>query len=68
MITIVTKGGPGKAPTYRELMMTSASDFGNLPTSQKNANGDVASIGSIAYTQDLGHMYMLGQDDIWREV
>lgn len=67
-IAIVQEGGPGKAPTYREFLISSASDVANLPTTVRNASGEVAGAGSVAYTNDMAHTYMLGNDDTWREV
>ena len=67
-IFTVTKGGDGKGKNYREFMMTSESDKPNLPTETPNSNGEIAGRGSIAYTQDGTHSYMLGNDNAWREV
>ena len=67
-IFTVTKGGDGKGLNYREMIMTDASDLPNLPTSTPNSKGEIASIGSKAYTQDGQHFYVLGTDGVWREV
>ncbi len=67
MITIVKTGGPGDAQYHREFMLTDENDVSDLPNSQ-TAPPDTAAQGSIAYTQDLAHTYMLGTDDVWREV
>lgn len=64
----VMKGGPGRAANYREFMLDSTSDKSNLPTSVRNANGDVAGPDSKAFTRDYEHLYVLGTDDVWREV
>lgn len=67
MIKVVQKGGPGKAPLWQELVMSSVSDVAQLPTAG-GSDGEAAAYGSIAYTHDLEHVYLLGADDIWREV
>ncbi len=67
MIRIVQKGGDGKGQNYREFIISSAADVSNLPKSVPNSNG-AAGPGSVAYTQNLEHTYLLGPDDIWREV
>ena len=40
----------------------------NLPKVGGNADGEVTGYGSVAYTQDLAKTYLLGPDDVWREV
>lgn len=67
MIKIVKSGGEGHGMNYREFIITAAADVANLPNSQTPAP-NTADIGSVAYTQDMSKMYMLGPDDIWREV
>jgi len=67
-IKTVTRGGPGKSPTYREFQMDSVSDKNNLPTTVRNSNGEVADIDSKAWTKDYQHFYALGLDNVWREV
>ena len=64
----VTKGGSGKSHNYREFIISSASDVSSLPTSVRNANGEIADVGSLAYTENLTHVYQLGPDNVWREV
>lgn len=66
-IKCVKTGGDGRGQNYREYIITAASDVADLPNS-KTAAPDTADIGSIAYTQDMEHTYMLGPDDTWREV
>lgn len=68
MIKIVTRGGPGKSPNYREFVISSASDVTNLPTAVRNSAGEIAAAGSIAYLQNLTKTYLLGPDNTWREV
>ncbi len=68
MIRIVAKGGDGKSPNYREFVISSAADVSDLPTTVRNSAGEVADAGSVAYLQDLSKAYMLGPDNVWREV
>ncbi len=67
MIKTVKSGGEGHGMNYREFIITAAADVANLPNSQTPAP-NTADIGSVAYTQDMSKMYMLGPDDVWREV
>ena len=67
MIKVVKSGGEGHGMNYREFIITAAADVANLPNSQTPAP-NTADIGSVAYTQDMSKMYMLGPDDVWREV
>jgi hypothetical protein len=67
LIKIVKSGGEGHGMNYREFIITAAADVANLPNSQTPAP-NTADIGSVAYTQDMSKMYMLGPDDVWREV
>ncbi len=62
------KAGNKYDPGYREFCISSPSDVTSLPTSTPNSNGEIASAGSTAYTQDMEHLYLLGTDDVWREV
>ena len=66
-IKIIKQGGEGHGMYYTEFMLTAASDKSDLPNSQTPAP-DTAAIGSQAYTQDMEHTYILGTDDVWREV
>lgn len=67
MIKPVTRGGPGKDTYYREFILTSADDAANLPNSQSPVE-ERATAGSTAFLQDLSKTYLLGPDDVWREV
>ena len=67
MIYPTAKGGPGKGPNYKEFIITSPADVPNLPTSVASDKG-VASIGSLAYTEDLEHSYILSPEDERKEV
>lgn len=67
MIKIVKTGGEGRSMNYREFIISAAADVANLPNSQ-TAAPNTADIGSVAYTQDMEKTYMLGPDDVWREV
>ncbi len=67
MIQIVKSGGDGHGQNYREFIITAAADVANLPNSQTPAP-NTADIGSVAYTQDMEKTYMLGPDNVWREV
>ncbi len=62
---VVKWGGDGHEGNYKEIMMDSSSDLSLLP----NANTDPpAAPGSVAYTKDMEHSYLLGPDNVWREV
>lgn len=65
MITIVQTGGDGKPFHYKEFMISDVADVANLPTADSSPP---AAPGSTAYTQDLEHSYLLGADNVWREV
>jgi len=67
MIKQVVRGGPGKDEYYREFIITAATDVSNLPNSQSSTETR-ATAGSVAYLQDLSKIYLLGPDDVWREV
>jgi len=67
MIKIVKSGGDGHGMNYKEFIISAAADVADLPTSA-SPSPDTADIGSVAYTQDLEHTYMLGPDNVWREV
>ncbi len=67
MIKIVKSGGDGHGIYYREFILSSAADVANLPNSKTPAP-DTADIGSVAYTQDMEKTYILGPDNVWREV
>ncbi len=62
------KAGNKTDTNYREFIISSASDVANLPTMTPNAAGEIAGPGSIAYTQNMTHFYLLGPDNTWREV
>jgi len=64
----IVKAGSKLAQNYREIVISSEADVSTLPTSTPNSDGEVAGAGSVAYTQDLAHVYVLGPDDVWREV
>lgn len=59
MITCVKRGDEYHDSNYKELLMTDESDFADLPS---------VAPGSVAYTNDMAHTYMLGTDGVWREV
>ena len=66
MITVVTIGGSGKSMYYKEIMIESVSDVTDLPNWSSE---DRTAPGSIAYTKDLAHTYMLDpQGTTWNEV
>lgn len=67
MIRQVVCGGPGHTNFYREFIISSTSDVSNLPVNTGDTI-DECDPGSIAYTQDMSHMYVLGNDYTWREV
>lgn len=67
MIQIVKTGGEGRSRKYREIIITDTDDVTNLPKST-SAPPNTTDVGSIAYTQDMAHTYVLGPDDVWREV
>lgn len=61
----VKRGDEFHDANYKEFMITDANDVSDLPTGMTNPS---ASPGSLAYTQDMEHTYMLGTDNVWREV
>ena len=65
MIKIVTSGGEGHGPNYKEFMISAEADVANLPDKDSDPP---AALGSVAYTQDMEHSYLLGPDNVWREV
>lgn len=67
MIKIAKAGGDGHGPNYKEFIISSAADVSDLPTF-RSAAPNTAEAGSVAYTQNMEHTYLLGADDIWREV
>lgn len=67
MIRQVVCGGPGHDPFYREFIISSESDVSDLPDNTGDTMTET-SPGSIAYTQDMAHMYVMGNDYVWREV
>jgi len=67
-MTDIVKAGNKSDSNYREIIISSAADVANLPTLTPNVNGEIAGPGSVAYTQDLTHTYLLGPDGVWREV
>jgi len=66
-IKCVKTGGDGRGQNYREYIITAAADVADLPNSDTPAP-NTADIGSVAYTQDMEKTYMLGPDNVWREV
>lgn len=62
-VQVVKTASEGQPIYYKEFMISSEDDVSSLPTSA----GEV-SPGSQAYTQDLEHTYLLGNDYVWREV
>lgn len=67
MIKIVTSGGEGHGPNYKEFVISGTADVANLPTGNSPAP-DTTDAGSMAFTQDMQHTYLLGTDNVWREV
>jgi len=67
MIKQVVRGGPGRDEYYREFILTAATDVSSLPNSQSVLD-ERTSAGSVAYLQDMSKTYLLGPDDVWREV
>ena len=63
----VVRGGPGHDENYREFIISSTSDVASLPKSTSGTEQKTTA-GSIAYTQDMEKSYLLGPDDVWREV
>ena len=67
MYKIVKTGGDGHDINYREIIIERVADVSDLPNS-KSPLPNTAEIGSIAYLQDMSKTYLLGPDDVWREV
>ena len=64
-IHLVKWGGDGHESNYKEFLMDSTSDLSQLPT---GLTDPPATPGSLAYTKDLEHTYMLSNDNTWQEV
>ena len=64
-IQMVKRGGEGHEADYKEFLISGTADVANLPTKTSDPS---AAYGSVAYTQDMEHTYMLGPDNVWREV
>lgn len=64
-IQMVKRGGEGHEADYKEFLISGTADVANLPTKTTDPS---AAYGSVAYTQDMEHTYMLGPDNVWREV
>lgn len=64
-VKLVKRGGDGREENYKEFMISAAADVSSLPTGLTDPS---AAPGSVAYTQDMEHTYMLGTDNTWREV
>ena len=64
-IHMVKCGGEGHEADYKEFLISTAADVASLP---KKTTDPSTAYGSVAYTQGMEHMYMLGPDNIWREV
>ena len=62
---MVKRGGEGHEADYKEFLISAVTDVPNLPT---KTTDPPAAYGSMAFTKDLKHMYMLGPDNVWREV
>lgn len=67
MIKQVVHGGPGHDMFYREFIISTEADVANLPDNSGDTMTET-SPGSIAYTQDMNHLYLFGNDYVWREV
>lgn len=67
MWRIVKTGGEGRSRTFREILITDEDDVANLPKSDTPAPNTTAP-GSLAYTEDLEHTYMLSPENVWTEV
>ncbi len=67
MYQIIKTGGEGRSRKYREIIITDETDVQSLPD-KDTPDPNTTDIGSIAYTQDMEHTYMLGPDNQWREV
>ncbi len=67
----VVNSGKSYASTDRVFMIDHTANLtqvlASLPTSTPNSDGEVAALGSRAYTDDLEHFYMLGFSG-WKEV
>lgn len=64
-IVCVKRGDEFHDQNYKEFMITDESDVADLPTGETEPS---AAPGSQAYTQDMEHSYILGTDNVWREV
>lgn len=67
MWKIVKSGGEGRSKKCREIIITSEDDVANLPDAV-TPMPNTAETGSVAYTEDLSHTYMLSPENVWTEV
>lgn len=67
MISLIEIIGRYVIPDKKTYMISSVDDVSGLPTSNGLSSNKCAH-GSIAYTNDMQHVYMLGNDDVWREI
>ena len=64
-IRVVKRGDEYHDPSYKEFILEDENDVNDLPT---GLTTPAAAPGSMAYTQDMEHTYLLGTDNTWREV
>lgn len=64
-IHLVKWGGDGHEANYKEFLISGTSDVANLP---KKDTDPPAAVGSVAYTEDLEHTYMLSPENTWEDV
>lgn len=70
MALIVRTNDKSNSTSLTEFLIQSVAEVASLPTDLAEGAGGLQRVypGSVAYTPDLEHIYMLGQDSVWHEV
>ena len=70
MVSLVRFGDEPNSVNLSEYVIDSVNDVNLLPTAKHaGARGEKTCYpGSQAYTSNLAHIYILGNDDMWHEV
>lgn len=69
MVVLIRSNDEPNSMSLNEYLVESEDDVAMLPTSsQKNAGETTCYPGSVAYTPDLEHIWVLGIDDTWHAI
>lgn len=70
MAMIIRANDKSNSTALMEFLIESTSEVASLPTNSSDGADGLRRCypGSVAYTPDLEHIYLLGQDDVWHEV